>query len=92
VLIVRRAVLIIVLAITVATLALAGLASVRSVDLRRAASLFADEHRNENFRSMHEIFPARPVVAGGDVWVFERDERELPAHYAYAGQDRSRAA
>jgi CubicO group peptidase (beta-lactamase class C family) len=48
-------------------------------------TLFADDQRAENFRSMDEIFPSRDVRAGDDVWAFEQDDRELPASYTHEG-------
>lgn len=44
--------------------------------------------RASNFRSLHELLPAREVAAGSDVWAFERDERPLPERYAFAGEER----
>jgi CubicO group peptidase (beta-lactamase class C family) len=52
-------------------------------------SLFADGQRADNFRTLHETLPSHPVAAGGDVWAFDRDERPLPARYAFAGEERS---
>lgn len=51
-------------------------------------TLFADEHRAENFRSMDAIFPSAPVPAGDDPWLLEREERPLPATYRFDGAQR----
>ncbi len=52
-------------------------------------TLFAEENRVENFRSMNRVFPARDVVAGGKVWAFASAPRPLPQTYRYAGAERS---
>jgi CubicO group peptidase (beta-lactamase class C family) len=75
----------------IAVTVLGGLAYLRSVGLVRAMTLFAEEHRSENFRSFGDIFPAHAVVAGSDVWEFVRDEQPLPETYVYAGSSRSLA-
>ena len=46
-------------------------------------TLFADDHRAENFRSMDEIFPSSDILAGEDVWTFEEGDRELPSTYTF---------
>ena len=51
-------------------------------------TLFADDHRAENFRSMDEIFPSTDIRADDDVWAFETDERALPSPYRYEGEER----
>lgn len=52
-------------------------------------SLFADGRRADNFRTLHEALPSRPVTAGDDAWAFDRDERPLPERYAFEGEERS---
>jgi CubicO group peptidase (beta-lactamase class C family) len=51
--------------------------------------LFADGRRAENFRTLHEALPSRPIAAGADTWPFERDERPLPERFAFDGDERS---
>ena len=50
-------------------------------------TLFADDHRAENFRSMDEIFPSSDIRAGDDVWAFEVDARDLPVSYTFEGEE-----
>ncbi len=54
-------------------------------------NLFADGQRAENFRTLHEALPAHAVAAGGEPWAFQRDERPLPARFAFGGEERSLA-
>lgn len=54
-------------------------------------TLFAEEHRVQNFRSMNRVFPARDVPVGGDIWTFASAPRALPESYRYNGTDRSLA-
>jgi len=54
-----------------------------------AVTLFHDDYRAENFRTMHELFPSAPVHAGGEVWHWSRDERPLPERYLFEGEERS---
>lgn len=54
-------------------------------------NLFADGQRAENFRTLHLALPSHPVAAGGDPWVFERDERPLPERYVFEGEERALA-
>ena len=48
-------------------------------------TLFADDHRAENFRSMDEIFPSNDIRASDDIWAFEQGNRDLPTTYTYGG-------
>ena len=49
-------------------------------------TLFADDERAENFRTMDEIFPSRDIAAGASVRELDRDERDLPASYDFEGE------
>ena len=51
------------------------------------ASLFGEDSRVENFRSMDTVFPYRTVAHAGSVWAFGKDVRPLPASYPHDGQD-----
>ena len=51
------------------------------------ASLFDEDSRVENFRSMDRVFPYRTVARAGSIWEFGKDLRPLPASYAHDGQD-----
>ena len=55
-------------------------------------TLFAEDARVENFRTMDKILPARDVPAGADVWAFGADLRGLPYTYRFEGAERSVAA
>ena len=46
-------------------------------------TLFSDEHRPINFRTMDRFFPSAPVEAGDDTWGFDYDLRELTSTRAY---------
>lgn len=50
--------------------------------------LFADGQRAQSFRTLHEALPSHRIVASGDTWSFERDERTLPDRYEFAGGSR----
>lgn len=54
-------------------------------------TLFAEDKRVANFRSMEHVFPTRPVAAGGEIWSFDEAPRPLPDSYPYQGSDRSLA-
>jgi hypothetical protein len=54
-------------------------------------TLYAEDQRVENFRSMHEIFPARIVPAGDDTWAFVEEPRGLPETYTFDEEERSLA-
>jgi CubicO group peptidase (beta-lactamase class C family) len=49
-------------------------------------TLFADDERADNFRTMDQIFPSRDITAGSSVWELERAERDLPASYDFEGE------
>lgn len=72
-------------------LAAAGYLYLRNSDWWIAVTLFSDEQRAENFRTMHDIFPSRTIAAGDAVWRFARDEQPLPAHYRFEGEQRALA-
>jgi CubicO group peptidase (beta-lactamase class C family) len=55
----------------------------------RQLSLFSPSTRIHNFRTMHEVFPARAVRHGSAPHRFERAERPLPASFAFQGAKRS---
>lgn len=60
-----------------------------------AVTLFHDDYRAENFRTMHELFPSREVPAGGDVWELPRPSggpAPLPEKYRFEGKERSLAS
>ncbi len=51
-----------------------------------ALTLFADDTRVENFRSMDRIFPSKYIQPAADVWAFEDDPRPLPTTYEWQGE------
>lgn len=51
-------------------------------------TLFADDHRAQNFRAMDTIFPSADVPTGSDTWNLASDERPLPATYIFNGEQR----
>ncbi len=55
-------------------------------------TLFAEDVRVENFRSMDRVFPARDVAAGGEVWAFVSNPQGLPDTYEFEGTERPVAA
>ena len=55
-------------------------------------TLFAEDLRVENFRSMDQIMPARDVPAGDAVWAFGFDSRGLPDTYMFEGAERTVSA
>lgn len=55
-------------------------------------TLFEDGHRTHHFQAMDQVFPSVPVQAGADVRVLVTDERTLPAHYFYRGEERETEA
>jgi CubicO group peptidase (beta-lactamase class C family) len=60
-----------------------------------AVTLFHDDYRAENFRTMHELFPSREVSAGGYVWKLPRAPGgpvSLPETYRFEGEERSLAS
>ncbi len=88
-----RSILRIALALTV-VLAAAGIAGyiyLRNSEWWGAVTLFLDDHRAENFRTMHELFPSRRALAGSEVWDFDRAGGAivLPATYQFNGEERS---
>ncbi len=52
-------------------------------------ALFAPDTRVDNFRHMERIFPKRPIRAGGQPFVFKRQDRSLDVHYTFDGEERS---
>ena len=54
--------------------------------------MFDDARRAEAFRTMDTTFPAHRIAAAEDPWPFVVAERPLPAHYGFAGEERSVAA
>jgi CubicO group peptidase (beta-lactamase class C family) len=52
-------------------------------------TLFAEDKRVENFRSMDLVFPSRNVDAGDTVWAFEHAQSNLPETYEFEGSSRS---
>ena len=73
-------------------LALAGFLWLRQSPYWAGITLFSENNRVENFRSMDRVFPARPVARSGPVWDFDRDPRPLPAAYAFRGEEHALAA
>ncbi len=65
------------------------LAFLRFSPLWGAIGMFDDARRTEAFRTMDTTFPAQRVAAGDDPWPFTVAERPLPAHYTFAGEERS---
>ncbi len=51
-------------------------------------TLFSDDHRPINFRTMDRFFPSAPVEAGNDTWAFDDDLRELTETYTFEGETR----
>lgn len=52
-------------------------------------TLFADDHRAENFRTMDTIFPAVDLPSGDDPWELADDQRPLPGTYRFEGEQRN---
>ena len=52
-------------------------------------TLYAEDARVENFRSMDRVFPARDVPAGDDVLAFGTAPRGLPETLPFEGAERS---
>ena len=75
-----------------AVLAVAGLLWLRTTPYWAGLTLFAEANRVENFRSMDQVFPAKPVARAGAVWAFGSDPRPLPATYLFEGEERDLAA
>ncbi len=50
-------------------------------------TLFADDHRADNFQQMDELFPAEDIEADGDVWELDRDDQALPETFTYQGEE-----
>lgn len=48
-------------------------------------TLFADDHRADNFQNMDELFPAEDIEASDDTWELEANERPLPETFTYDG-------
>ena len=65
------------------------LALLRFSPLWGAIGMFDDARRTEAFRTMDTTFPAQRVAAGDEPWLFTVAERPLPAHYTFAGEERS---
>ena len=57
--------------------------------LYHAMTLFEAANIEENFRTMDQLFTARVVHAGDDVYRFKRNEKQLPATYTYNGQEKN---
>ncbi|WP_320243475.1 serine hydrolase [Cognatiyoonia sp. IB215182] len=55
-------------------------------------TLFAEDMRVENFRSMDRIMPARDIPSGDDIWTFGTYDRGLPDTYEFEGGERSVSA
>lgn len=69
--------------------AIAGYVWLRNSPAWPAITMFNEDVRVENFRSMDRVFPAVDVPAGDTVWSFEENIRPLPATYAFEGAERS---
>ena len=54
-------------------------------------TLFAEDSRVENFRSMERVFPARDIPAGREVWAFDTAPGALPDSYSFEGASASLA-
>ncbi|MEM1431299.1 MAG: serine hydrolase [Pseudomonadota bacterium] len=52
-------------------------------------TLFAEDQRVENFRTMDRVFPARDVPGSDIVWALATDPQDLPDTYLFEGADRS---
>jgi len=46
-------------------------------------TLFADDHRAENFEQMDGLFPSETIEAGDDHWELAHDEQPLPESFVY---------
>jgi len=79
----------VVLAALLVVVAVGGFLVLRLGPAGGVLSMFADGRRAESFRSLHETLPSHPVAAGGDTWVFDRDEVPLPERYAFEGEERT---
>jgi len=55
-------------------------------------TLYSEDVRVENFRSMHEIFPSTKVPSAGPAWSFTHAPKDLPDTYSFESEERSLAA
>ena len=80
-----------VVAVVIVAAGVGGYLYLRNSEWWGAVTLFHDDHRAENFRTMHERYPSRRVAAGSDVWEFlpAAGELALPEHYRFDGEERS---
>ncbi|TVR74673.1 MAG: class C beta-lactamase-related serine hydrolase [Spirochaetaceae bacterium] len=79
----------------VAVTGLGGYLYLRNSEWWVAITLFHDDYRADNFRTMHELFPSREVPAGGDVWelpLAKGGPVPLPETYQFDGEERSLVA
>ncbi len=51
-------------------------------------TLFSEANRVENFRAMDQVFPARPITAGDQVWTLPSAAQPLPDTYQFGGETR----
>jgi len=76
----------------VAVIGIGGYLYLRNSEWWVAITLFHDDYRATNFRTMHELFPAREVPAGGEVWELPSAAgglEALPKTYRFNGEERS---
>jgi CubicO group peptidase (beta-lactamase class C family) len=79
----------------VAVTGIGGYLYLRNSEWWVAITLFHDDYRAANFRTMHELFPAREVPAGGAAWELPGASGgpvPLPETYRFNGEERSLAA
>ncbi len=69
----------------------AGFLWLRTTPYWSGITLFWEDRRVENFRSMDQVFPYRRVAREGYVWGFGDDPRPLPESYRHLGEDRDLA-
>jgi CubicO group peptidase (beta-lactamase class C family) len=68
-------------------IAIAGYIWLRNSPYWVGVTLFADDYRVANFRSMDTVFPFEPVSRSGPVWALETAPRALPESFGFNGQD-----
>lgn len=76
----------------ITAMALAGVFWLRTSPYWAGITLFAEDKRIENFRTMERVFPAKTIAASDMVRELPIDLRELPESYIFDGQTRSVSA
>ena len=84
----RLAIAAVVLAGVLVLAAVAGFLVVVRGPAGGVVQLFAEGQRAERFRSLHDALPSHAIRAGDEPWAFEREVRQLPSSFEYAGEER----